>query len=58
MVLGLNKDLERAMKDKDRYRKKLKELQTNPLSIPERTTPVDSELAAEGGNNSSKGNNT
>ncbi|KKZ64713.1 RalA-binding protein 1 [[Emmonsia] crescens] len=54
MVLGLNKDLERAMKDKDRYRKKLKELQTDPLSIPERTTPVDSELATEGGNSSSK----
>ncbi|KAI5795210.1 hypothetical protein EDC01DRAFT_615008 [Geopyxis carbonaria] len=25
MILGLNKDLERALKDKDRYRKKLKE---------------------------------
>lgn len=26
MILGLNKDLERAMKDKEKYRKKLKEL--------------------------------
>ncbi|EEH37940.2 RhoGAP domain-containing protein [Paracoccidioides lutzii Pb01] len=29
MVLGLNKDLERAVKDKERYRKKLHELQLN-----------------------------
>lgn len=28
LVLGLNKDLERALKDKDRYKKKLKELQS------------------------------
>ncbi|OJJ47429.1 hypothetical protein ASPZODRAFT_141027 [Penicilliopsis zonata CBS 506.65] len=28
MVLGLNKDLERALKEKERYRKKLKELQS------------------------------
>lgn len=34
MILGLNKDLERALKDKEKYRKKLKEvmsLQTIPL---------------------------
>ncbi|OAX84276.1 hypothetical protein ACJ72_01365 [Emergomyces africanus] len=53
MVLGLNKDLERAMKDKERYRKKLKELQTNQPPIPERTV-VDGEPASEGDNNSSK----
>ncbi|PGH10834.1 hypothetical protein AJ80_07385 [Polytolypa hystricis UAMH7299] len=34
MVLGLNKDLERALKDKDRYRKKLKELQNLPPPLP------------------------
>ncbi|OJD20677.1 hypothetical protein ACJ73_07988 [Blastomyces percursus] len=52
MVLGLNKDLERAMKDKDRYRKKLKELQANPPPVPERTAPVPT---VEGDKNSSKG---
>ncbi|UNI21018.1 Rho GTPase activating protein, variant 2 [Purpureocillium takamizusanense] len=30
MILGLNKDLESALKDKERYRKKLKELMANP----------------------------
>ncbi|KAJ6445835.1 thioredoxin [Purpureocillium lavendulum] len=30
MILGLNKDLETALKDKERYRKKLKELMANP----------------------------
>ncbi|KLJ11881.1 RalA-binding protein 1 [Blastomyces silverae] len=54
MVLGLNKDLERAMKEKDRYRKKLKELQVNPPPVPERTAPVGGEPPVEGDNNSSK----
>jgi RalA-binding protein 1 len=31
MILGLNKDLERALKDKEKYRKKLKEV----MSVPE-----------------------
>jgi RalA-binding protein 1 len=30
MILGLNKDLERALKDKERYRKKLKEVMAAP----------------------------
>lgn len=30
MILGLNKDLERALKDKERYRKKLKEIMSVP----------------------------
>jgi RalA-binding protein 1 len=30
LLLGLNKDLERASKERDRYRKKLKELQAQP----------------------------
>ncbi|KAL0938682.1 RhoGAP domain-containing protein [Colletotrichum truncatum] len=33
MILGLNKDLERALKDKEKYRKKLKEV----VSVPETT---------------------
>ena len=37
MILGLNKDLERALKDKEKYRKKLKEvmgIDTEKASIP------------------------
>lgn len=33
MILGLNKDLEAALKDKEKYRKKLKELMANPLLV-------------------------
>ncbi|KAM0564104.1 hypothetical protein ACHAPJ_000313 [Fusarium lateritium] len=32
MILGLNKDLERALKDKEKYRKKLKEVITLPAA--------------------------
>lgn len=38
MILGLNKDLERALKDKERYRKKLKETLTQNAH----PSPVDS----------------
>jgi RalA-binding protein 1 len=38
MILGLNKDLERALKDKERYRKKLKE----SLATLSNPSPVDS----------------
>ncbi|APA06866.1 hypothetical protein SS1G_04496 [Sclerotinia sclerotiorum 1980 UF-70] len=38
MILGLNKDLERALKDKERYRKKLKENLTQHAA----PSPVDS----------------
>ncbi|KAG9238604.1 hypothetical protein BJ875DRAFT_33430 [Amylocarpus encephaloides] len=38
MILGLNKDLERALKDKERYRKKLKE----SLAQISNPSPVDS----------------
>ncbi|KAI9650120.1 Rho GTPase activating protein [Ciborinia camelliae] len=38
MILGLNKDLERALKDKERYRKKLKENLTQHANL----SPVDS----------------
>jgi RalA-binding protein 1 len=51
MILGLNKDLERALKDKERYRKKLKESLAQ-LSNP---SPVESNqgLASEAGSASS-----
>ena len=52
MILGLNKDLERALKDKERYRKKLKESLAQ-LSNP---SPVDSHqgVASENGSISSE----
>ncbi|KAK9794588.1 hypothetical protein SCARD494_05658 [Seiridium cardinale] len=34
MILGLNKDLERALKDKEKYRKKMKELMTAHEALP------------------------
>ncbi|PYI09050.1 RhoGAP-domain-containing protein [Aspergillus sclerotiicarbonarius CBS 121057] len=34
LILGLNKDLERALKEKERYRKKVKELQSSPPPLP------------------------
>lgn len=41
MILGLNKDLERALKDKEKYRKKLKELvvESDAPPIPEVPPP-------------------
>lgn len=33
MILGLNKDLETALKDKERYRRKLKEFMANPAVL-------------------------
>ncbi|KAF2749936.1 hypothetical protein M011DRAFT_397611 [Sporormia fimetaria CBS 119925] len=45
MILGLNKDLERALKDKDRYRKKLKDFvnQVPPVpGAPKRSDTLDS----------------
>ncbi|KAK1998630.1 hypothetical protein LX36DRAFT_670065 [Colletotrichum falcatum] len=41
MILGLNKDLERALKDKEKYRKKLKEV----MSTSETTGPDGSKTA-------------
>lgn len=41
MILGLNKDLERALKDKERYRKKLKETMSDQTRIIS-TTPASS----------------
>ncbi|RYP47997.1 hypothetical protein DL768_006044 [Monosporascus sp. mg162] len=34
MILGLNKDLERALKDKEKYRKKLKEVMAAQNTVP------------------------
>ena len=44
MILGLNKDLERALKDKERYRKKLKEHLSQVPPLPNSTQRVDSAL--------------
>ncbi|WYZ35036.1 hypothetical protein EsH8_I_001312 [Colletotrichum jinshuiense] len=43
MILGLNKDLERTLKDKEKYRKKLKEV----MSVPELTGPDGSRTASK-----------
>ncbi|KAK2043896.1 RhoGAP-domain-containing protein [Colletotrichum somersetense] len=43
MILGLNKDLERALKDKEKYRKKLKEV----MSISEHTGADGSKTASK-----------
>ncbi|KAH6650308.1 hypothetical protein F5144DRAFT_588815 [Chaetomium tenue] len=51
MILGLNKDLERALKDKEKYRKKLKEVLEGseaPLMLdPSHTMPRPSEHALD-----------
>jgi RalA-binding protein 1 len=52
MILGLNKDLERALKDKERYRKKLKE----SLAQISNPSPVDSNqgLSSDAGSTTSE----
>ncbi|KAK4105920.1 hypothetical protein N658DRAFT_416189 [Parathielavia hyrcaniae] len=48
MILGLNKDLERALKDKEKYRKKLKEILDSTVGEmldPSHTMPKPSEHA-------------
>ncbi|PYH94417.1 RhoGAP domain protein [Aspergillus ellipticus CBS 707.79] len=48
LILGLNRDLERALKEKERYRKRLKEIQSSPPPLPvesktqQRVTATDS----------------
>ncbi|PWY76164.1 RhoGAP domain protein [Aspergillus heteromorphus CBS 117.55] len=34
LIMGLNRDLERALKEKERYRKRLKEIQNSPPPLP------------------------
>ncbi|KAJ9142168.1 RhoGAP-domain-containing protein [Pleurostoma richardsiae] len=47
MILGLNKDLERALKDKEKYRKKLKEVVAQEvLPLPSITTTSSKETSA------------
>lgn len=41
MILGLNKDLERALKDKERYRRALKELKAHVPPIPNPSRAVN-----------------
>ncbi|KAJ5947001.1 hypothetical protein N7466_000016 [Penicillium verhagenii] len=47
LILGLNKDLERAFNEKEKYKKKLKELQDSPPPIP--TTDPTNPLAGSAG---------
>ncbi|CAK7562429.1 MAG: Rho GTPase activating protein [Sporothrix epigloea] len=58
MILGLNKDLERALKDKEKYRKKLKELlpdQGRPDASSMLNTPMRQILKADLTNGSLNG---
>ncbi|RDW64183.1 hypothetical protein BP5796_10685 [Coleophoma crateriformis] len=48
MILGLNKDLERSLKDKERYRKKLKE-NLGMVSAPSPIESTQGELGSENG---------
>ncbi|KAL1393812.1 Rho GAP domain-containing protein [Phyllosticta capitalensis] len=41
MVVGLNKDLERALKDRERYRKKLKENLSQATPLPSTAAKID-----------------
>jgi RalA-binding protein 1 len=47
MILGLNKDLERALKDKERYRKKVKELTAHDSSKIKAVSRADSAFDRE-----------
>ncbi|RAK98326.1 GTPase-activating protein BEM3 [Aspergillus ibericus CBS 121593] len=65
LILGLNKDLERALKEKERYRKKVKELQSSPPPLPSadesklrlRDTESSGTLASYGPGRKSQPNN-
>lgn len=48
LILGLNKDLERAFKEKEKYKKKLKELQDSTPPIPTAGSSAPQALMAEG----------
>lgn len=49
LILGLNKDLERAFKEKEKYKKKLKELQDSAPPLPTADLSDPRALTAEGG---------
>ncbi|KAL8730457.1 MAG: hypothetical protein Q9166_004095 [cf. Caloplaca sp. 2 TL-2023] len=57
LVLGLNQDLERALKDKERYRKKLKEHLAQVPPVPTNTVQ-DPRLGARAGSRSSLGDSS
>ncbi|RDA89972.1 hypothetical protein CP533_0865, partial [Ophiocordyceps camponoti-saundersi (nom. inval.)] len=48
MILGLNRDLEQALKDKEKYRKKLKDLMGNPAVLKAAGAP-QAESVTDGG---------
>ncbi|KAM7205500.1 hypothetical protein V8F20_003084 [Naviculisporaceae sp. PSN 640] len=50
MILGLNKDLERALKDKEKYRKKLKEFVSETGVPPVPVVPAERSTAATSSN--------
>ncbi|KJZ77850.1 hypothetical protein HIM_02487 [Hirsutella minnesotensis 3608] len=47
MILGLNKDLEQALKEKEKYRKKLKDVMSNPAMLKAEGAPPG-EAGADG----------
>ncbi|PHH79577.1 hypothetical protein CDD80_4457 [Ophiocordyceps camponoti-rufipedis] len=49
MILGLNKDLEQALKDKEKYRKKLKDLMGNPAVLKAAGVPNGESVNDAGG---------
>ncbi|RHZ62682.1 GTPase-activating protein BEM3 [Aspergillus thermomutatus] len=48
LILGLNKDLERALKEKERYKKKAKELQNSIPPVPSNNDHVVQSRVADG----------
>ena len=48
LLLGLNKDLEQMNKDKEKYKRKVKELQTHAPLVPKVPAPNDSDSSAPG----------
>lgn len=57
LVLGLNQDLDRALKDKERYRKKLKEHLVQVPPIPDTTAQIN-QLESRAGSRSPMGNSS
>ncbi|GFF35358.1 putative methyltransferase BUD23 [Aspergillus udagawae] len=49
LILGLNKDLERALKEKERYKKKAKELQNSIPPVPSNTDHIVQSRGADNG---------
>ncbi|KAF7597408.1 hypothetical protein BBP40_003655 [Aspergillus hancockii] len=54
LILGLNKDLERALKEKERYRKKSKEQQSSVPSLPSSNGQSFQHKVTESGDTSAK----